>query len=95
MDVAIPGDGILDKGLGLVAKRFHRKGGAGLTVAECRSSLFYFLARGIAPGVRHILAVVAPRGEVLSSGGACFIRKFRDEHLGVEWGVCWFQVEST
>ena len=41
-------------------------------------------------GFRQNLAVVAPRADVLASGGASFIRQVRDEHLGVEWGGCFY-----
>ena len=44
---------------------------------------FYFLSfltRVIVPGIHLILAV-------LSSGGACFIRRGWNECLGVEWEV--------
>ena len=49
---------------------------------------FPFLYVGIFPGVRHILAVAAPRADFPASGGACFFRWVWSESIGVEWGIC-------
>ena len=49
---------------------------------------FILLTGGIGPGVRLILAVAAPRDDVLAKGGACFIDRVHNECLVVEWEVC-------
>ena len=51
---------------------------------------FLLLVSGIDPGVRHILAVAAPRANVLASGGSCSILRGWSECMGVgvEWGGC-------
>ena len=43
---------------------------------------------GICPGVHTIMDVSDPRTNDHGIGGACFVCQFRDECLGVEWGVC-------
>ena len=48
---------------------------------------FLFLAGGIGPRARHIMAVVAPRADVYECGGAYFVFRGRDECMVVEWGV--------
>ena len=48
---------------------------------------FIFFTGGIGPGVRLILAVAAPRSEILDRGGAYFIHRVQNECLGVEWEV--------
>ena len=47
---------------------------------------FILLTGGVGPGVRYILVIAAPWGDVLATSGDCFVCWFQSEFLGVEWG---------